>query len=226
MPEVTLVAEIGRAPGSSESGRLRAQGKIPAVLYGHGITPIPLAVDARDLRAVLTTEAGSNALLNLRIDGAEHLAMARELQRHPVRHNVIHVDFLLVSRDEVLSADVPIVLVGEAEDLHRAGGIVAQEQFALTIQATPGRIPSSIEIDISGLEIGSTIRVADIALPEGVATDHDPDLPLVTGQAPTVEEVPEPEEGEEPEEGAEAAEGGAEAEGSGEASGEAKAEEA
>lgn len=226
MPDITLAAETGRSTGSAASGRLRATGRIPAVLYGHSISPIPLSIDARDLRTAFTTDAGVNALLNIRVDGDEHLAIARQLQRDPVRHNVIHIDFQVVSRDEVLRAEVPVTLVGEAERVSREGGVVSQEQFQLVVHATPDRIPSHIEVDISELEIGASIRLSDIALPEGVNVDLDPEMPLVTGQAPTVveEEVPEEaaegEEGEVPEgeEGAEAeAEGGgAEGEGEGE----------
>jgi large subunit ribosomal protein L25 len=208
MPDITLAAETGRPTGSAASGRLRATGKIPAVLYGHGIAPITLAIDARALRTALTSEAGVNALLNLKVGGDEHLAIARQLQRDPVRHSVIHVDFQVVSRDEVLRAEVPVVLVGEAVALHREGGIVSQEQFVLVIHATPDRIPTNVEVDITDLEIGASIRVGDVRLPEGVTADIDPEVPLVTGQAPTVVEEPEAEaavdeEGEEGEEGAE-----------------------
>lgn len=208
MPDTTLAAETGRPTGSPASGRLRATGRIPAVLYGHGISPVSLSIDARDLRTALTTDAGVNALLSIRVDGDEHLAVARQLQRDPVRHTVIHVDFQVVSRDEVLRAEVPVTLVGEASLVNREGGVVAQEQFQLVVHATPDRIPSHIEVDISELEIGSSIRLSDITLPEGVNVDDlDPEMPLVTGQAPTVveEEVAEEVEGEEAE--AEAAEG-------------------
>jgi large subunit ribosomal protein L25 len=179
------------------------------VLYGHGIDPISLAIDARELRTALTTAAGVNALLSLKVDGAEHLAIARQLQRDPVRHSVIHIDFQVVSRDEVLRAEVPVTLVGEAETLHREGGVVSQEQFTLVIHATPDRIPAQIEVDITALEVGSSIRLSDIRLPEGVTADLDPEQPLVTGQAPTVVEEPEVEG----EEAAEAAEGEPGAEG-------------
>jgi large subunit ribosomal protein L25 len=112
--------------------------------------------------------------------------MARQLQRDPVRGTVDHVDFVIVRRDEVVSADVAIHLVGEAEQVHRADGLVEQQLFALTVNATPGNIPTGIEVDISGLAIGETIRVGDIKLPAGVTTDVDPDEPVVAGQASRV----------------------------------------
>ena len=88
MSEVTLTAKPGREPGSRSSGRLRAVGAIPAVVYGHGISPVPVSVDWRELRAALTTEAGSNALINLSIGSDTHLTVVRDMQRHPIRHDV------------------------------------------------------------------------------------------------------------------------------------------
>ncbi|MDQ1395832.1 MAG: large subunit ribosomal protein [Acidimicrobiaceae bacterium] len=182
MPEISLAAESGRTIGSRSSGRLRSSGRIPGVVYGHGMEPVPVAVEGRALRAALTTDAGLNALLSLDIDGQPHLTMAREIQRHPVRGTVTHVDFQIVRRDEVMSADVPITLVGEAEDVARNDGVVEHQLFSLTINATPDRIPNNIEVDISGLSIGDAIRVGDLRLPDGVTTDIDPEEAVVLAQ--------------------------------------------
>jgi large subunit ribosomal protein L25 len=182
MAEITLLAETGRPTGSRESGRLRAAGHIPGVIYGHGTAPIPVSVEGRDLRAALTTEAGVNALLALNVDGETHLALARELQRHPVRNTVIHVDFQIVGRDEVVSADVPITLVGEAHQVVISDGVVEHQLFSLTVQATPGRIPNVIEVDISAMSIGDAVRVGDLSLPEGVTTEVDPEDTVVVAQ--------------------------------------------
>jgi large subunit ribosomal protein L25 len=215
MAEVVLIAESGRPAGSAASRRLRRAGKIPAVLYGHGVDSMPLAVDARELRTALTGEAGLNALLALRVDGANHLAMARQLQRHPVRGGVEHVDFVIVRRDEIVSAEVVIELVGEAEAVHRENGFLDQSLFSLGISALPGDIPPKIEIDISGLQIGDAVRVADLKLPSGVTTEVDPEAPVVIAQAAQVVDLGEAEEGEEGEaaegEAAEGAEEGVEA---------------
>lgn len=220
MPEITIDAETGRKPGTRPAGRLRREGKIPGVIYGHGIEPIPVAVDGRELRAALSTDAGVNALLSMKVDGASHLAMARVIQRHPVRHNVTHVDFQVVRRDEVMSVEVPLTLVGEAAAVHRDDGVVAQEMHSLTVRATPDRIPNHVEVDISGLEVGTTIRVQDLRLPAGVSTDVDPEAAIVVGQPPqAAAEIAAVE--------AEAAEGEAAAEAEGaEAAGEAAPEQA
>jgi large subunit ribosomal protein L25 len=182
MEEVSLVADVGRVKGSSEARRLRAAGRVPAVLYGHGIDPITLTVNSRQLRAALTSESGLNALISLDVEGTRHLAMARQLQRHPVRRSIDHVDFVVVRRDEVVSVEVPIHLVGEAEAVDRADGLVEQQLFSLVVQATPGNIPNAIEVDISGLSIGEAIRVGDLTLPAGATTDVDPEDTVVAGQ--------------------------------------------
>jgi len=151
--------------------------------------PVSISVAGRDLRAALMTDSGLNALLELQLDGEKHLAMAKQIQRHPVRSTVIHVDFLIVSRDEVVSAEVAVNLVGEATELHRAQGVVDQSVFTLTVHATPDKIPHQIDIDVSELNIGDTIRVADLTLPEGVSIDLDPEFSLVVGQPPQVSEA-------------------------------------
>lgn len=205
MAEIQLVVEPGRPKGSRPSRRLRHDGRIPAVVYGHGIDPIPVSVDARALRTALNGEAGSRALLDLRVGKERHLAVARQLQRHPVRHTVVHVDFQVVSRDEVISADIPVILVGDPVAVHRGDGTVGQELTTLTVRARPAELPPTIEVDVSQLEIGHTIRVSDIALPDGVETDADPDQAVVSGLAPRVAVLAE----EAPPEAAETGEGAA-----------------
>jgi large subunit ribosomal protein L25 len=133
------------------------------------------------------------------------MTMARELQRHPVRNTVIHVDFQVVDPNREITSEVPITLIGEAIELHRADGILDQQLFALPIRSRPSDIPPHLEVDISELIIGSAVRVSDIALPAGVTTDLDPESVVAAGQAPRVAEVAEGVEGEEAAEGAEAA---------------------
>jgi large subunit ribosomal protein L25 len=223
MAEVTLKAEAGRAIGSRPTGRLRAAGRVPGVIYGHGADPLAVSVDARDLRHALTTEAGLNQLLELVVDGQRHLTLARELQRHPVRNTVTHVDFLIVRRDEVISADVPITLVGEAKEVEVERGVLNHALNALTVHAVPTAIPNTFEVDISEMAIGDTIRVGDVRLPNGVTTDIDPEEPIVMAAPSAVaaevaeEEAQAEAEAVEAAEAAEAAGEGAPAEAGGEA---------
>ncbi len=211
MSEVTLHAEVGRPLGSRASRRLRHEGKIPGVVYGHGTEPVPVAVIARDLRVALSGESGLNTLLTLEAGDRTFLTLARDMQHHPVRGTVTHVDFQIVGRDEVISADVPVNLVGEAVEVNRGDGLVEQQLFVLSVNARPTDIPSTIEVDISELVIGESIRVGSLALPPGVATDVDPESAVVVGQPPRVSVAAEAAEGEAGEEGAARgpAEGGA-----------------
>ena len=187
MPETTLTAHTGREIGSSATRRLRAEGKIPGVVYGHGTDPIPVAVVAREFQVALSGEAGLNTLLSLKVDGTEHLTLARDLQHHPVRNTVTHVDFLIVRRDEVISAEVPINLVGEAVEVAHGDGIVDQQLFTLHVKAKPADIPNSVDIDISSLTIGGALHVSDIDIPAGVELETDPEATVVGGNPPRVQ---------------------------------------
>jgi len=215
MAEVVLAAEVGRPVGSRAVRRLRREGKIPGVIYGHGTDPLPIAVVARELRVALNGEAGSNQLLSLDTGAQTYLTLARDMQRHPVAQTVTHVDFIIVRRDEVITADVPVVLVGEALEVHHGDGLVDQQLFTLSINALPTAIPTSIEVDVSGLTIGAAIRVSDVTLPSGVTSDVDPEAAIAVGQPPRVVTAEEEGEGAEGE-GAEGA--SAEASGGGETS--------
>src|SRR4030088_1674733 len=182
MAEITLPAHTGRPTGSRPSTRLRAEGKVPATVYGLGSQAVTVSVEWRDLRHALTTEAGMNALINLEIDGhASELTVVKELQRHPIKRMVLHIDFLRVSRDIAIEVEVPIALVGEAVELLREGGIVDQAMFHLTVSAKPGSIPNELTVDISGLTIGDAVRVGDLALPDGVETEVDAEEAVVIG---------------------------------------------
>jgi large subunit ribosomal protein L25 len=182
MSEVTLVAESGRAIGTRSSGRLREEGRIPAVVYGHGITPLSVSINRRELRAVLHTDAGHNAVINLEVGSDSHLTIVKDMQRHPVRNEVIHVDFLVVNRNEIVTVDTPIVFTGESKAVHDANGTIDQQLFTLSVNSTPGNIPNEITVDISGMGIGDSIRVSDLRLPEGVTTDVDPEEAVAIAQ--------------------------------------------
>jgi large subunit ribosomal protein L25 len=186
MAEVVLAAEVGRPVGSRAVRRLRRDGKIPGVIYGHGTDPVPVAVVARELRAALNTDAGANQLLSLDTGSGTFLTIAREMQRHPVAQTVTHVDFVIVRRDEVISADVPITLVGEALEVHHGDGLVEQQMFTLPIRALPGAIPTVLEVDITALTIGGQVRVSDLSLPVGVTTEVDAETAIAIGQPPRV----------------------------------------
>ena len=214
MEEIVLAADTGRNSGTRSSKRLRTTGSIPGVLYGLSDDSIPLSVKWPELRLALTTDAGVNAVIQLEVDGKRHMSIVKDLQRHPVKRDVIHVDFLRIDPNQKVTVDVPVIMIGDALEVTQANGMVDQNLFSLTVDAPPMSIPNEFEIDITNLTVGDASRVADIGLPEGVTTDTDPEETVAVGmitrstlEAMAAEEAAAA-EGEEGEEGQE---GGAEA---------------
>lgn len=217
MSDITLASEPRTETGSGPAGRLRKAGKVPAVVYGLGTDAVSISVPARELSHALSGESGANALITLDVDGESVLTLARQIHRHPTRGEYVHVDFVRISRDVSVSADIPVNLNGEPKGV-RDGGLLEQLMFNLTIEAKPGNIPVSIEFDITHLEINDQILVSGLPLPEGVTTPADETqvVAQVTQRRVAVErgEGGEAGEGEEGGEGAPAA--SADAEGDGE----------
>ena len=176
----TLSAETGRATGSAASRRLRAADRIPAVLYGHGMEPISLSVARRDLRVALSGPAGQNTILSLNIGGTSYNAIVKEMQRHPVRRTVAHIDFVQINLSEEITMQVPVHLVGTAKAVVSAGGLVDPAVDTIEVRTPPANVPNEISIDISDLTPDSVIRLGDIAMPAGVSAIGDPEMPVVT----------------------------------------------
>lgn len=165
--EVTLSATARPEKGKGPARRARMAGRIPGVLYGRSLDPVPLSVDAKAIQHALHTEAGGNVMINLDLDGRRFLAVPREVQRHPIRGTILHVDFVNIARDEPITASVPIQLVGDAHGV-RMGGILEQHLRDLNVQALPSRVPTSIEVDVTDLDVAQTLRVGDVPAPDGV----------------------------------------------------------
>jgi large subunit ribosomal protein L25 len=180
MSETVLIAESGRSTGSSASRRLRAEDKIPAVVYGHGMDPLSIAVNRRDLRQAVSGTAGMNTVLDLTVDGTVYPTLIKHVDRHPVRRNIEHVDFIQVNLNEAITVNVPIHLTGEAKDVLQNNGLVDLSLQELEVSTTPRNIPDGITIDVSAMTMDTVIRVADIPLPSGVTTSVDPEAPVVT----------------------------------------------
>ena len=168
MSEVRIAAEPRTAFGKGPARRTRRAGKVPAVLYGHGADPRHLALPARELMHAFKGAAGSNVLLELELPDGGELALPRQIQRDPLRGDLVHVDLLLVRRGEKVAVDVPVLLVGEAPGL-KLGGMLDQQLTSLHVEADATNIPTSIELDATLLaEIGSVIHAGEVVLPEGV----------------------------------------------------------
>lgn len=182
MSEVTLTASTGRETGTRPSRRLRRENLVPGVVYGEGMDATSLAVDRKELRRALSTDAGQNALITLTVDGSKYLTVVKEIQRHPVRREVTHVDFLTVDPDATIEVEVPIHLIGEAKEVSQNGGITEQRLMALRVLVKPGAIPDGIDADITDLTLTTSITAADLPLPEGVELATDPEQAVVTAE--------------------------------------------
>jgi large subunit ribosomal protein L25 len=211
MTDVVLVAEPRTQKGSSHAGRLRKAGRLPAVVYGLDAETLTITVSARELDHALHSESGANTLITLKLDGDDMLALARQIQRHPTRNELVHVDFVRVRRDVAVAAEVPLTIEGEPPGA-KEGGMLEQLLFSLSVEAMPGNIPTSIAVDVSALALGDQLRVEDLSIPPGVDVQHEADELVAQVSVPRgieeEEEAAEGEEGEEAEEGA--AEAGAE----------------
>ena len=181
MSDLQLVAVTGRESGSRPSRRLRRTGQIPAVVYGLGADPINISVEGLELRAALNTEAGLNALITLDVEGDKQLSIVTDLQGHPVRRDVLHIDFLRIDPDAEVLVEVPLVLIGDAKLVIQASGMVDQIIHNLSVSARPTDIPVEVQADVSDLEVGSSLRVSDIVLPDGVTPAGDPDATFAVG---------------------------------------------
>ena len=181
MEQFKLAAETGRATGSASSRRLRADNKIPAVMYGHGSDPVTLTLDRLRFRAALNA-AGPNAVITLEVDGRDYLTIVKDMQRDTIANRVTHIDFLLISLDERLVVDVPVHIVGEAVVAGREGAVVQQQLMSLTVESPAGVIPPTFEVDVSELSLDNPIRVSDLALPEGMESQVETDTLVVIAQ--------------------------------------------
>ena len=176
----TLSAEAGRGTGSPASRRRRAADRIPGILYGHGMTPVILSVARRDLRVALSGPAGQNTILTLSVDGSSYNAVVKEMQRHPVRRNVSHVDFVQINLSEEIVMHVPVHLTGVAKQVVAAGGLVDAAVDSIEVRTTPANVPNEIVIDITDLTPESVIHLADLKLPAGVVAVGDPEMLIAT----------------------------------------------
>jgi large subunit ribosomal protein L25 len=183
--EVRLLAEPRTEFGKGGARRTRRAGKVPAVIYGHGADPRHVALPARELANAIR-HGGSNVLLTLEVDGDDQLAIPKAIQRHPIKGYFEHVDLLAVRRGEKVTIDVPVHVVGDLAP----GGMLNQEGQTISLEAEATHLPTGIEIDITGLAIGTQVTAGSVTLPEGSTLIVDPSTILVIiAEAPTEAEI-------------------------------------
>ena len=221
--DTVLKAQTRDGRGKGAARRLRAEGLVPGVLYGHGVEPVAISLSSQDLLHFFHATHGAATVVDLEVDGKKHMAIPREIQRDHLHGRYVHIDFLAVRRDEKVRMSVEIHETGEAPGV-KTGGVIEHHLRDVEIECLPGDVPEQITADISSLELGDMLRLGDIAPPTGVTFLTDPETPVISvvtpaalrteadlllpGEEAPVEEAPEEEaaEGEPTEEGAEPAE--------------------
>jgi large subunit ribosomal protein L25 len=188
---VKLIVQNRAVLGSAESRRLRRQGLIPGVLYGRE-EPVAISVPERDLRSALTTRGGLNAVLDVVVEGGKtHSSVLKEYQQDKIRGHITHVDLQEVRLDQPIHATVPVTLHGEAVGV-KEGGVLTQVTSEVNVEALPMEVPEHLEADISDMQIGDTLRLSAITLPDGVTLLDDPEeVVLASVTQPRTEEEPE-----------------------------------
>lgn len=180
--EQKLRADRRDDSGKGAARKSRAAGRVPGVVYGHGADPLHISVDARELFHTLHTEAGANVLVDLRVDGDHFLAMPREVQRDHMRGRLLHVDFLRIARDEKITVEVPIQLVGESHGV-KEGGVIEHHLWTLQVECFPQDVPTSIDADVSALGLNESLKVEDLQLPDKLEL-HTPMEEVVVSVVP------------------------------------------
>ena len=184
MASANLSAQARDLGGKGVARKLRGDGRIPAVVYGHGRDPLALSINTRELEKLLDHISAENTVIDLDIDGKASRTLIREIQRHPFKRQILHVDFQELVAGEKVTVRLPIVLVGVPDGVRMDGGILDQTMRELEVEVDPSNIPNHVELDVTKLVIGSSVHVSDIPLPEGVEVLEDMDASVCVVSAP------------------------------------------
>ena len=195
----TLSATARTESGKGAARKLRAGGEIPAIVYGHGREPQSLTINARDLDKLLSRISAENTVVEVGIGGKTARTLIREIQRHPFKKMILHVDFQELVAGETVTVNIPLILVGTPDSVRTGGGVMDQTMRELSIQVDPSNMPNHIDVDVSEIAIGHSIHVRDLVLPAGVTvlTDEDATVVVVSQSRAGIEAVATPVEGEE-----------------------------
>jgi large subunit ribosomal protein L25 len=186
MASANLTASVRTETGKGAARKIRQAGAIPAVIYGHGRDPQSLTMNARETERTLKGIATSSTVIELAIDGKVARTLIREIQRHPFKRHILHIDFQELVAGETVSVKCPIVYVGTSEGVRLEGGILDQIMHELHIEVDPSNIPNHIDVDISGIKLGKSLHVSDLQLPAGITVLDDPSATICVVAAPKV----------------------------------------
>ena len=199
MATASLSAEVRNETGKGVARKLRAAGKLPGVVYGHGREPQALTINAREFDRLAERVRITSTVIELALGGKTARTLVRELQRDPIKRTVLHVDFQELVAGEKVTVSVPLRFVGTPEGVKTGGGILEEIVHNLHVECDPANIPDHIDVDVSALTIGHSLHVSDLKLPEGVDISDDPETTIAVVSAPKAEEVVAPVEGATPE---------------------------
>jgi large subunit ribosomal protein L25 len=187
MAVISLSARRRTDLGKGGARKARAAGHIPGIVYGHGETPIPISIGAREFQLALHGHKGGNPIVNLAVEGGELTALVRDVQYDPITHHILHLDFQHISLSEAIEVEVPIHLVGSAVGVKDGAGIMETITRTVTVRCLPTAIPAGIDLDVSALGIGDSLHVRDLQVAD-VEILTDGDLTIATVVPPTVHE--------------------------------------
>jgi large subunit ribosomal protein L25 len=190
MASASLSAEMRSERGKGVARKLRAAGRVPGVVYGHGREPQSLSLVARDLDKLLSHIAAGSTVIELTLGKATTKTLIREIQRHPFKKQILHIDFMELVAGEKVIVDIPLVFVGIPEGVRLSGALLEQIVHSIEVNVDPSNIPNHIDVDVSNLAMGHSLHVRDIALPQGVEvlTDEDTTICAVVAPRAVVEE--------------------------------------
>lgn len=188
--QIKLQARTRAASGSSAAKEIRRAGNVPANIYGSRMEPLNLEVNRREIETILSHAAGEHLLVDLQIEDKgqirSSLSLIQEVQHHPVRGEVLHVDFHAVSATETIEAEIPVEAVGEADGVKNFGGILEVILRSLTVRCLPQDLPEVIQVDVSALKVGESLHIRDLKLPSGVESALDGEVTVLAVAEPTV----------------------------------------
>lgn len=199
MEQIKLAAKKRNSFGSRVSRRIRKEGSVPAILYGHGMDTLSIQVNSKELTRALHTKAGENVVINLQVEGVnlkESTCLIKSIQHDPVTENIDHVDFGVISLTETIVVKVPLVTVNAEESVGvKEGGVLDVVHHEIEVECLPTAIPEKIEVDVKAMKINDAIYAKDLSLPDGVVCKFDPEEMVVAVHPPQKEEEVVPGEG-------------------------------
>lgn len=190
MAAAKLDATLRSESGKGAARKIRMAGSIPGVIYGHGRQPQSLTVNARETERLLTHIAAGSTVIELNLNNSVARTLIREIQRHPFKRNILHIDFQELVAGETVEVRCPIVYVGTADGVRNEGGILDQIMHELLIEVDPSSIPNHIDVDISALKVGQSLHVSDLKLPAGIKVADEGTLTVCVVQQPKQAQEP------------------------------------